>query len=306
MATTTGALNPEQIDLKVKEAFATGYGKYTSTFERVFIIEEPDRRNERFTIVKTGKDVDEVSDGADAPEGVVKEIGASTISVRVYKAAIVIGDLADLFDNYGTIMKVAMSKAHHMRYKMDELGAAFLNNATSTSTPYGFTVDGTTYPLASTAQAIGDTGSTQSNRISGALDKDTSNSALVALMTQKDHDNVIFGHQLKRIVVPPQEWMNAWQLFRSPGEPESANRNDNFLNTLKPEIIYWPLLTSSTGCFFMSDKSDVGTKGLRFEVKQAPKMQRILDTGSGCWKYMFKMVLFPGVIDYQGLVTVGV
>lgn len=305
MSLTTAGLNLEQADLKVKDAFVGGARGYISAYEKVFIIETPDRRDERFTIVKTDSGVQDVADGGAYPLQPANEIGANTISVHVYKSALEISDLADLFDNYGSIVKTAMTRGYHFKAKTDALCADFLNNATSSSAPYGFNVAGTTYALVGTTQPIGDSGATQSNRVSGNLIKDNANQARVLMRNMKDHDGMIAAFQPRRIVYPTIEGMNAWQLFYSPNEPESANRNLNYLNTLSVEPIEWPLLTSSTACFLLADKSDIGTKGLRLEVKEMPTMRRILNPTTGNWQYQFRMVMFPGVIDYMGVVSIG-
>lgn len=305
MSITTAGLNLEQADLRVKDAFVSGARGYISAYEKVFIIETPERRDERFTIVKTDSSVQEVADGAAYPLQAVNEIGANTISVRVYKSAIEISDLADLFDNYGSIVKTAMTRGYHFKAKTDALGADFLNNATSTSAPYGINIAGTTYPLCGTTQAIGDSGFVQSNRISGNLTKDNANSARVAMRNMKDHDGMIAAYQNRRLVYPTIEGMNAYQLFQSPNEPESANRNLNYLNTLGVELIEWPLLTSQTACFLLAAKDDIGAKGLRMEVKEMPTMRRILNPTTGNWQYQFRMVLFPGTVDYMGVVSLG-
>lgn len=306
MANTTAALNLEQADLRVKEAFTSGARGYISEYENVFIIETPDRRDERFTIVKTDSSVQEVADGGAYPVQQVNEIGANTISVRVYKSAIEISDLADLFDNYGSIVRTAMTRGYHFKAKTDGLSADFLNNGTSTSSPYGFNVAGTTFALVGTTQPIGDSGSTQSNRVTGNLSKDTANQARVLLRNMKDHDGMISTFQPRRFVYPTIEGMQAWQLFSSPDEPESANRNLNYLRAKVPvDLIEWPLLTSNTACFLLADKSDIGCKGLRLEVKEMPTMRRIMNPQTGNWQYQFRMVLFPGVVDYLGLVSIG-
>lgn len=301
MAITTASQNLAQVDKKVKIAFNTGARGYISQYEKVFIMETPERRNEKFTIVKTNSGVQEVTDGAPYPVQDVSELGENTISVRVYKSAIVISDLADLFDNYGAIMRTAQTRGYHFKAKMDALAADFLNNATATNSPYGINIAGATYPLVGTAQAIGDTGATQSNRVSGALDKTTLNQARVQMRKMKDHDGMIAAYQARRLVVPSEEIMNAWQITYSPGEPESANRNDNYLKTLGIECIEWPLLTSTTASFLLADKSDLGAKGLRFEVKELPSARRILDQNTGNPMYQMRMVVFPGVIDYMGV-----
>ena len=305
MSITTAGLNLEQADLRVKEAFVGGARGYISAYEKVYIIETPERKDERFVIVKTDSGVSEVADGAAYPLQAVNEIGANTISVRVYKSAIEISDLADLFDNYGSIVKSAMTRGYHFKAKTDLLGADFLNNATSTSAPYGFNVAGTTYALCGATQPIGDSGTTQSNRVTGNLHKDTANQADVLLTNMKDHDGMVSTFQARRIVYPTVEGMNAYQIFQSPNEPESANRNLNYLNTFSIERIRWPLLTSSTACFLLADKSDIGAKGLRMEVKEMPTMRRIMNPATGNWQYQFRMVLFPGIVDYMGVVSIG-
>ena len=306
MAISTAALNLEQADKRVLEAFAAGAAGYKPAYQDVFIIETPERRDERFTIVKTDAAVSEVSDGGAFPVQAVNEIGANTISVRVYKSAIEISDLADVFDNYGTIVKSAMTRGYHFTAKTDQLCADFLNNATSTTSPYGFNVAGTTYALVGTAQPIGDSGLTQSNRTSGNLTKDTLNSARVKMRNMKDHDGMVALFQARRLVTPTDETMNAWQLVKSPDEPESANRNLNYLNSLGMQLIEWPLLTSTTACFLLADKSDVGAKGLRLEVKELPQMKRVLNPSTGNYQYQFRMILFPGSIDYMGIQSIGV
>ena len=305
MATTLASQNIEQVDLKVKDAFNTGAKGYLSQYENVFIVETPERKDERFVIVQTDSGVSEVADGAAYPTQDISEIGANQITQKVYKSAIPIGDLADLFDNYKAIERTAQTRGYHFKAKTDALCAAFLNNATSTTAPYGININGTTYALNGTTQAIGKTGTTQSNRQTGSLDKSTLNSARVLMRKMKDHDGMIANYQARRLVVPAEETMNAWQITKSAGEPESANRNDNYINSLGLSIIEWPLLTSTTACWLMADKSDVGAKGLRLEVKEMPTVRRILHPDTGCWNYQFRMVLQPGVIDYMGIVSIG-
>lgn len=301
------ANNLLQANKRVKDVFNGGFSDYIPQWNKVFITDVPQRLDEQFTIAKVGNEVTEVTDGGDAPESSVVELGANTITTKLYKAAVTAGDFSELFDNYGMVNKLISSKGRDFSYKMDELAVSFLNNATSTTTPYGININGTTYPLAGNSQAIGDSGSTQDNRIAGSLDKTVANQARVALMTQKGHNGNIAGRQLRRIVVPSAENMNAWEIFRSPKEPESANNNDNFMNTLGVQIIEWPLLdlNSSSVCFLLADQSENGAYGLRMMVKLSPTMQHVMDTDSGCHKWIFKMAVQPGVVDYLGLVSIG-
>lgn len=307
MATTQVGLNLAQADLLVKEAFVAGVKGYESQYENVFIIETPKRLDEKFTILKTDSSVQEVADGAAYPTQSINELGMNTITVKVYKSAIPISDLTEAFaeDNYGKISESAKTRGYHFKAKTDALGAAFLNNATSSSAPYGINVAGTTYSLVGTTQPIGDSGATQSNRVSGSLDKTTLNAARVLMRKMKDHDGMIANYQARRLVVPSEEVMNAWQITASSGEPESANRNDNYIKTLGLQIIEWPLLTSTTASFLMAAKDTFGMKGLRMEVKELPTSRRILSQITGNWQYQFRMILQPGIIDFLGLVSIG-
>jgi len=113
------------------------------------------------------------------------------------------------------------------------------------------------------------------------------------------------GSSVQVPVTPTDETMNAWQLVKSPDEPESANRNLNYLNSLSMSLIEWPLLTSTTACFLLADKSDMGAKGLRLEVKELPTMKRVMNPVTGNFQYQFRMVLFPGSVDYMGMQSIG-
>ena len=305
MSMTTGARNIEQIDKKVKEVFIAGANGYNPMYNKVFNIETPERFDERYTTTKTDAAVLEVADGGAFPTQPIVEIGANQITQRIFKSAIQIGDVAELFDNYGAIERTAQTRGYQMVAKIDILGADILNNSTSTSAPYGINIAGTTTSLFSTTQPIGDSGDTQSNRVSGDLDKTTLNSAYVAMRKMKDHDGMIAGFQARRLVVPMEEFQNAWQICMSRGEPESANRNDNFSQTLGLEIIPWQQLSSTTACFLLADKGMMQARGLRYPIKEMPTIRRLFDTKTGTHMYTFRMFVAPGLTDYQGCVSIG-
>jgi hypothetical protein len=110
--TTLGSPNLEQLDLKVKEAFVAGVRGYDACYQDIFIIETPQRKNERFTIVKTDSSIQEVADGGEFPSKSTNEIGANEISQKVFKSSNSIGDFADAFDNYGSKTKSNVAKAN--------------------------------------------------------------------------------------------------------------------------------------------------------------------------------------------------
>lgn len=306
MSTTSG-LVPLAADKKIKEEFVAGVKGYLPQYQRVFIIETPERRNEAFSILKTNSAVTQVQDGGAYPQQDIKELGANYIAVNVFKSAIAMSDLTEVFaeKNYGKVSEAAKTRGYHFTQKTDVLCADILNNGTSTSAPYGINIAGTTYAQFSTTSPIGDSGATQSNRQSGNLDKTTLNSARVLMRKMKDHDGMVANYQVRRLVVPVEETMNAMQLCFSAGEPESANRNDNYLKTLGLEVIEWPQLTSTSACFLLAAKDDFGTKGLRLEVAELPSVRRILSQVTGNWNWQWRMILAPGVIDYLGAVSIG-
>jgi|GEM_PF-7128639 len=301
MSATVAQANLNQVDLLVKEAFDGGATAYESKFQQVFVVETPQRKDEKFVVAKTSNAVDEVADGADSPEGSVVELDANTITVKVYKSAIKIGDLPELFDNYGLIQRIGAGKGRDFKYKMDELGASFFNNSTSSTAPYGCTISGSRIPLVGDSQTVGDTGTTQDNDTEGALTKTTFNTAYVKMTEMKGHNGNIAGFQVKRFLVPADLHLAAWEMLMSSGEPESANQNKNFVNSLGIELIMWPLLSSATASWLLASKSEVGAYGLRYEVKELPQMRRVFDPDAGIWKYLFRMVVQPGVVDYLGV-----
>lgn len=307
--------NLAQVDRLVLEAFQAGARQYITKYDEVFNIRTPQRKDEKFTIVKLDNAAPEVADGAAFPESNIVELGTNTITQKVFKSAVPISDLSEKFDNYGAIQEAASRKAYQFTYAMDQLGALFLNNATSSTAPYGINIAGNNMPLVGNSEAIGDTGQTFDNKVEGGLDKNTLNLAYVKMMTMPTHENIIAGYQANRLVIPVIEKLNAWQITESPEEPESANRNRNFTNTLGIRTIVWPLYAANTGgastvdaataCMLLAPKGDNGARGLSYLIVEMPTIRRILSQTTGNWVYQVRMILNCGVHDWQGVVGIG-
>lgn len=302
---TAGSQNLNSLNKLVLEQFVAGKNAAATIYDRLAIIQTPTRKDEKFNILTVDATVHEVADGgAFIPRG-VEELPANTVTQKIYKDAVTMGDFAKEFDNYGSILEAAMSFGYQYETKIDELVIDFFNNATSTTAPYGVNVGGTTVAMAGTTQAIGATGATQSNRVSGNLDLSTASAAKVLMNKMKDHNGKLGNFTMTRVLVPSEEAINAWQMFRSPGNPETSNNNANYFNSKPMEIIESPRLTSTTACFFMADKSAIGAKGLRLLIKRRPSMTAIRLQDSGVMQYQYSMMLAPGLIDYLGIVSVG-
>lgn len=296
------ANNLNQVNKLVADVFGLALASRDNKWDKVFTEVVPTRKDEKLTIIKLDNSVTETADGGAFTPSNIQELGNYTVTQKIYKDSVSLGDYAEEFDNYGKIKQAAMEKGMDYAYQMDALAAAFLNNPTSTTVPYGFIVDGsaTKTPLLYATQPIGDTGSTQNNLQAGGMTKSNVNSAMVLLSQMKRHNGNIAGYQWRRWVVHPSELMTAWQMVNSAGEPESADRASNYLNTLGVEVIPWDLLSTSTTSFMMGSK--MVTPHFVYFVKLRPSMQSILNQQTGNREYQFRMMLMSGISDYQGVV----
>jgi hypothetical protein len=296
--------NLKQVNREVAEVFGLALASRDNKWPLVFSEKTPTRKDEKLTIIKLDNSVTETTDGGAFTPNNIKEIGNYTITQKIFKDKISLGDFAEEFDNYGKIKQAAMEKGADYAYQMDALAVAFLNNPTSTTAPYGFIVDGssTKTPLLSATQPIGDTGSTQSNLETGGFSKTNLNDAIVKLVQMKRHNGNIAGYSASRLVCTPTEAMAVWQVLNSVGEPETANRASNYVNTLGIQPIVWDLLTTSTTSFLMGPKAV--TPHLIYFVKLRPSMQSIRNQNTGNIEYQYRMMLMAGIADYEGVVGI--
>lgn len=304
MATTANNLLAE-VDKKVFASFQAGADSYKTVYQDVFNIMVPERKDEQFSILTLNNAVTEVADGGSYSKSEINDVAINGISMKLFKDSVQLSDFSSMFDNYGSIQKAAMSKGKQFQYKIDSMAAAFIDNCTSTTAPYAFTIGGVTTALVGDAQTIGISGLTQDNKVTGALTKDTLNTAYTYLKKQKGHDGNIAGYQARRLLVPQEEQLNSWQITTSKGEPESAFRNDNFTQTLGLDLIVWPLLSSATGCLLMSEKGENGARGLVCVVKKMPSVKRVVSQDTGCIEYQIDMAINFGFVDYLGVVGIG-
>ena len=299
-----GTNNLKQVNRTVAEVFGLALVARDNKWPLVFNEKVPTRKDEKTTIIKLDNNVTQATDGGAFTDNNILEIGDYTITQLIYKDKIALGDFAEAFDNFGKIKAAASEKGQDYSYQMDALGVAFFNNPTSTTAPYGFICDGssTKVPLLGNSQPIGNTGSTQDNYLAGGLSKPNLQEMITTLTQQKRHNGNIAGYQAARLVVPVQEWMNAWQLTQSPMEPEGAENNRNWLNTLGVQVIVWDLHTSTSTCFLMA--SNAVTPHFIYYIKQRPQMKIIRDQDNDSVTYQFKCMMQAGVADYEGCVGV--
>lgn len=297
------ANNLKQVNKQVCEVFTAGHNARMNVWDKVFMRQTPTRKDELTTVIKLDNSVTETTDGGGFTENTIKEIGEYTITQKLFKDKITLGDFAEEFDNYGSIMKASREKGEDYKYHKDVLAVAFLNNPTSTTAPYGFQVNGSSdTPLLSDTQPIGDTGNTQDNNVTGGLSKTNLNTARNLLKKMKRHNGNIAGYQSSRLIHPSELALTAWELTYSKKEPEGAENNDNFVSILGIRPIEWDLLSSDNQCFLMDSMDRM--PHFMYMIKVDAQVRAIINETTGTTEYQHKMMLQAGVSDYQGLVGI--
>jgi len=288
-------LKPSEVDLLVKKEFLSGYETYSPVGPKLFNIGSPDRLNEKESVVTTDGDIPAVAEGAAYPASLARELGTVTYTSVEYKRKCGITALMDDFSNYGTTMKLMKKAGYRARYKQDELLADVLNGGFATTTVW----DGDY--LFSASHNIGDTGLTQSNLGSGALSETSLINAYTALGTMKDHENLVMPLSVAYLVVPQALAPKAYELTHSLGGPETADRKDNFINSLKIQTVVWPLLDghSSTAWFLLTEKM---WHALTAYQKVAPSMKMYTDDDTDNMWEKIRFVQVQGATDYLGVV----
>jgi len=300
---TLGADNLQQINLEVAEVFGLATVSRNEKWDQVMRQKTPGRKDEKVTIVKLDNSVSNVADGGAYQPSTVKEIGAYTITQKIYKDSVTLGDFAEEFDNYGAIRQSALEKGLDYAYERDQLAADFFNNPTSTTAPYGFQVNGSSKtPLLSNTQPIGDTGLTQDNLVTGGLGYDTFFDALDLLKLQKRHNGNKAGYQAARLLYPTKKFKVAQELLYSKGTPEDANTAKNPIPGLGVIGLEWDLLTDDDNCFLMAPM--MVTPSMIYFIKKNPSMRVIRNQQTGNVDYQFDMMLQAGIADYQGVVGI--
>lgn len=288
-------LKPSEVDLLVKKEFLSGYEKYEPKGIQCFNVDSPDRLNEKESVVTTDGDLPQVAEGAAYPASLVRELGTVTYISVEYKRKWGITALMEDFSNYGTTMKMMRKAGYRARYKQDDLLEDVISGAFATTTVWdgGF--------LIATGHSIGDTGQSQSNLISGALNETNLNTAYVRLMTLRDHENLVMPMDGVKLLVPAALHKKAYELIESPAGPETADRKKNFINTLNIEVVMWPLLdaSSTTAWYLIADKMWHSLNVFQ-KVKPSLKMYTDDDTDNMWEKCRF--VQIQGATDYLGIV----
>lgn len=286
-------LNQSSANKLVLEAFSSGWETYEVQGTKFFNKKSPERFDEKFSVTAADGGFQTVAPGAAYPSVNVEEVGSKTISQKAYKKEIPVDFLMKRFDNYGVVIEEATKHGYRAKQVMDQVMADVLNNGEGTTTTW----DGLS--LANASHLIGNTGTTQTNIVTGALAEATVNSAHVALQTQKDHGGQVMPTVGSYLVVPPALQMTAYKLLNSVTAPETADRATGFLNTLGMELVTWALLDDSVDSWLIADKM---FNRLEYLVSVEPTVIYREDSATGNGLYQIEFACAAGAPDYLGTV----
>lgn len=293
---STVSLNQSDANRLVLEAYDSGWRTYEIVGTKFFNKRAPERYDEKFSVHAADGAINPVADGAAYPSTNVEELGSVTVSQQAYKKEIPVDFLMKRFDNYGVVLREAQKHGYRAKQTLDQTMANVLLNTEGTTTVW----DGLS--LANASHLIGNTGSTQTNIVTGALSESTLNSCDVALATQQDHGGGVMPTVGKWLVVPKALNMTAFKLVFSTQGPETADRETGYINTLGINVCPWPLLDAggnTTDYHFIADKM---FNRLEYLVSVEPTVIYREDTNTGNGLYQIEFAANAGAADYLGYI----
>lgn len=285
--------NPSSVNKLVLEAFGAGFDNYQTKYQDIFNMFTPERQDEKFSITARESNLQKLAEGAPYPVSDIKQVGDYELQFRSeYKDSVNVTKLMKRFDNYGVVLREANKLGYNVKIEMDKIGVSVLNNAENAAFP---TWDGLS--LANAAHKIGDTGNTQSNIVVGAIGEASLVEMYSLLQTQKDHANNPQPLSGKTIIFHPSKTQKVYETLMSPNDPESGNRNINFLKTFGWNFIEHPLLSNTDDAHILSDKA---FHRLMYGIALAPEVNKIEAEATGNDLYQVCFEAEAGAADYIG------
>jgi len=245
MAYTTGQA-PRTTDKQHFDAFNVGYLSFQTMFQNIFEVVKSDRETSEFQMIAGGSTPEEVAQGANFPETNPKEVGRKDITVRVFKKKIALTQLGEATAIDKTLQQ-ARNLGMRSRIKKDQIAASVFQNAFISTNGFGITIDGTLNALVGATQSIGDTGNTQSNKVSGALSKSTLSDARTLLGRQRDFDNELALFAGKQLIVGETLGDTANELTMASADTADNKNNKNINVNQVVQSIIWTQIEEPFG-----------------------------------------------------------
>lgn len=253
---------------------------------------DPNQRFEEKFSVRGGMSADlvDVADGAAYNAQNPKIVGTQTIEQLMYKESVAITKMMKEKDHYGSAFEDAYRLGYYAHLKMDKLATDILVNATGTTVTW----DGLS--LANASHLVGDTGATQDNTVTGALDLANLETAIQGLRTQVDHNNATMGISPSYLVVPTRNMHEALRLTESPMTPGDANTAKNVIQPL--QVVVWDqLVTTNWEAMLVTDKM---FHRLEYQLAYGPEITPDRDTATGNDLIQMDLACNAGAVDYLG------
>ena len=297
--------NQSSANKLVLEAYDSGWRTYEVVGTKFFNKRAPQRFDEKTSVTGADGEIQKTSPGASYPAVNVEELGSVTISQQAYKKEIPVDFLMKRFDNYGVVIREATKHGYRAKQVMDGVMASVLLSTESGS--FGATTwDGLS--LANASHLIGNTGDTQTNIVTGALNEANLNSADVALATQKDHGGQVMPTIGRWLVTPRALAITGYKLTQSTEGPETANRETAYINTLGIMPCPWSLLDAGTQDVATGNSVDwhlIADKmfnRLEYYVSVEPTVIYREDPDTGNGLYQIEFACAAGATDYLGYI----
>lgn len=158
-------------------------------------------------------------------------------------------------DLYDVIKKMPAALAETVvRYKDTQAANIFNNGFAGTGSSWMTGMDG--QPLFATSHPL-TAGGTYQNQLTTAADLSVTSleEALYTMRLTVGDRNELLDLNPRYLLIPPQLERTAFELIKSTGRPDTANRADNWLNTQNLQILVWNRLTDTNAWFLLTDKS---------------------------------------------------
>jgi len=165
-------------------------------------------------------------------------------------------------DLYDVIRRMPMALADTVvRYKDTQCANVFNNGFTAfptymSSTSTGTSNSGDSQYLFATGHTLTG-GGTYQNELTTAADLSVTSleQALYTMRLTVGDRNELLDLEPKILLIPPQLERTAYELLKSSGRPDTANRADNWFPSQGLQMIVWNRLSSSTAWFLLTEKA---------------------------------------------------
>lgn len=198
-------------------------------------------------------------------------------------------------DKFGIVTQRSKALSRSMRETIELQAISVINNGFGTN---GY--DGV--PLFSASHPLVKIGGTQSNLLTTAADLDPTSVELAFAQyeTQKDSSGKLIRVPVKSLMVHPSNRVNAFEIFKSAGRSDTANRVDNALKYQLdgiPDIVVNPYISDSDSWYLFAPPAETG---LVWFWRRKPYTKGWVDDPTEAGHVAMRYKCSYGYYDYMG------